>query len=101
MVMSSYATPPRRINATLRLPSPFFDGHYPARHPSPARAALLALVPWPGDTVEIDPALDAVEKHRPDPYAEVVNAIDEGLMVAEFGPAPNGATLRSIILRRL
>ncbi|MEH6719992.1 MAG: hypothetical protein V7704_14010 [Aurantimonas endophytica] len=101
MVVSSYAAPRRRINAELRLPPSFLIGHLLLRLPSPARAALLALLPWPGDTVEIDFALDAVERHRPDPYGEVTDAIEDGLMVAEFGPAPHGATLRSIILRRL
>lgn len=101
MVAPAYAMPAHRINAKPRLPLSFLNGWPDARPPSPGRLSLLAMLPIPGDIVDIDPALDAIERHRPDPYVEIVAAIDDGLIVAEFAAPPKGSTLRSIVLRRL
>lgn len=62
---------------------------------------FLAFLPAPGAIAPIDPILDALAWHCPDPYAEIVTAVRQRLIVAEFGkPAPS-ATLRSVMVRRL
>lgn len=66
-----------------------------------ARAVLLAFLRSPGDVCPIDPVLEAIERHLPDPYEAIVSAVTEGLIVAEFGAPAPGATLRSVVLRKL
>lgn len=62
---------------------------------------FLAFLPAPGDRAPLDPILDALAWQCSDPYAEIIAAVHRKLLVAEFGKPAPGATLRSIMVRRL
>lgn len=103
MVASSYAAPCRDINDFSHLSKPFLNTvALPGDAPLGERDVLLSLFSRRGDIVLLDDALAVIEQQRPeDPYAVVVGAVLDGLLVAEFGPRTRGFSLHPIVLRRL